>query len=309
MTHLRLSSASASPSAGVQLALAITWLTAGANFLGFKIAVGALPPFLMMSLRVGIAGVLILLALFMMRMSLPRPSLRQCRDACLSGLLFLTLGQGLIVAGVQYVSAGYAALLAATAPLMTALMAWLLSGLRPRGPALAGILVGFAGLLLLIAPGLGMPGMAGGIALILAGTLAWGGGMYHATTMMRPESTLVATVLQMLPASAMLLAVSAVSGELDGFVAASVPTDAWAALAYLILIGSLLGYSAFVWMLPRVSAPVTNSFFYVGPVITLFLGWLVLGETVRPIELVGAVITLFGVALMISSPRLARGGR
>ncbi len=72
----------------------------------------------------------------------------------------------------------------------------------------------------------------------------------------------LAPALQMLPASAMLLMMSAVSGELDVFVAASVPFDAWAALAYLIVVGSLFGYSAFVWILPRVSAPIANSFFY-----------------------------------------------
>ncbi|MEM8951689.1 MAG: EamA family transporter [Pseudomonadota bacterium] len=297
------------PSAGVHLALVITWVTAGANFLGFKIAVSALPPFLMMSLRVGLASVLLLLVLIAMRWPLSRPSFRQCRDACLSGLLFLVLGQGLIVAGVQYVGAGYAALLAATAPLMTALIAWTFSGHRPRGLALAGILLGLFGLMLLIAPGLGMPGMTRGIVLILAGTLAWGAGMHHAATMMRPENALVATVLQMMPASAVLLAMSTLFGELDGFALTSVSLQAWAALAYLIVVGSLLGYSAFVWMLPQVTAAVANSFFYVGPVIALLLGWMVLGEVVQPLELGGAAITLFGVALMLSSPWIAREGR
>lgn len=320
MTLLRLPSPGAGLSAGVRSALAITWLTAGANFLGFKIAVSALPPFLMMSLRVGLAGILLLLVLVAMRMSgprsniwprpslRPRPSLGQCRDACLSGLLFLVLGQGLIVAGVQYVSAGYAALLAATAPLMTASISWALGGVRPSGQALAGILIGFVGLLSLVAPGLGEPATSRGIVLILAGTFAWGAGMHYAATRVRPENALVATVLQMLPASVMLLTLSALSGELDHFVAKAVSVDAWMALGYLVVVGSLLGYSAFVWMLPRVSAPVANSFFYVGPVITLFLGWMVLGETVRPLELVGAVVTLFGVALMLSSPRRRRGG-
>ncbi|MEL6965650.1 MAG: EamA family transporter [Pseudomonadota bacterium] len=307
--NLRLLSASTQSPAGVQLAVAITWLTAGANFLGFKIAVGAIPPFLMMSLRVGVAGLLLLLALFAMRISFPRFDLRPYRDACLSGFLFLALGQGLIVAGVQYVGAGYAALLAATAPLMTAMIAWILAGARPGNQAIAGILLGFGGLLLLIVPSLGIPGTAKGVGLILAGTLAWGAGMHHATTMRRPESALVATVLQMLPASVILLIMSAVSGEWDAFVASSVSVDAWAALAYLIIVGSLLGYSAFVWILPRVSPQVANSFFYVGPVIALFLGWMVLEETVRPLELVGALITLAGVALMISSPRLVRRGQ
>lgn len=296
-------------SAGLHLALAVTWLTAGANFLGFKIAVGALPPFLMMSLRVGLAGALLLLLLWATKRSLPRPSLLQCRDACLSGILFLVLGQGLIVAGVQYVSAGYAALLAATAPLMTASIAWTLTGLRPGGQALAGILLGFFGLLLLIVPSLGMPGTARGILLILAGTFAWGAGMHHAATMRRPDSTMIATVLQMLPASAILLLMSLSSGEFDGFVPSSVPLEAWSALAYLVIVGSLLGYSTFMWLLPRATAPVANSFFYVGPVIALFLGWIVLDETVQPLELVGAVITLLGVALMISSPRSVRGRR
>ncbi len=304
------------PAWAVPLALGLVWLTMGGNFLGFKVAVETVPPFLMISARLLLAAAILLpLALaFDGRLrpgsaSVPRrtpwPTARQARSAVVMAVLLLVIGQGSVVWGVQRLDAGTAAVLTSSIPLWVALLGFVWLRQRPSRRGLAGLGLGFVGLVVLSLAG----GGAGArldpfaVAAVLAGAASVAAGVLYGHDADMPENAALGTAIEMLAAGAVLLAVSLAAGETGGFHLGQVSGRSWTALAYLVVGGSLVGFGAFVWLTRAASAATASSFAYVGPVVALALSVPLLGEALGPIKLAAAGLALAGAALLVGADK------
>lgn len=285
-------------------ALALVWAYNGANYLAFKLGVMALPPLVLAALRFGAAALLILpLAAWRLR-GRPTPTVRQLAAAGLLGVVMLIGGQTVSLWGVQSLPAGVAAVFASSSPLFLALFAWAMLR-QPLGPRqLLGVGVGFAGLV-----GMGWSASAlgsfhpVGAVFMLAAAASWAAGSLLAARIDLPEDRIVALTAQLVAAGMLLVMLAWATGELGTTDYAAVPARAWASLAFLVVVSSLIGYAAFVWLNATVSPTLANTFFYVAPVIALGLGALFLDEPLSWPKEASAAAALVGVILMVSGSR------
>lgn len=280
----------------VALGLATVYLVWGSTYLAIRFAVETLPPFLMAGTRFVVAGTI--LYGWRRAAGFPRPTRAQWRAAGVVGALMLMVGNGGVTWAEQWVESGTTALMVASVPLWMVLMDWLRPGGRPPRPAVwAGILVGLAGVLLLFgSPEIDPRYTAGWVALLLA-SIAWAAGSLYSRTAVLP-APLLATGMQMLAGGALLLLAGALTGEVRAIDPAAFSLRSVLALGYLIVFGSLLGYSAYVWLL-RVTPPaLASTYAFVNPVVAVFLGWLLAGERVTPRIVLASLVIVGGVALI-----------
>ena len=290
----------AAPRGLVVAAFAAIYLIWGSTYLGIRFAVETIPPFLLGGTRFLLAGGA--LYAWLRLKGVPNPSCYHWRNAAIVGGLLLGVGNGGVNWTEQKVASSLTALLIAITPLWFVLLDWLRpGGLRPSPQTMLGIVVGFAGVALLVGGpdfnrenSIHLPGVA---ALMIA-SIAWASGSLYARYTPKPDSSLMAGALQMLAGGAALFAVGLLSGEAAKFDWAGVSgRSAWA-LTYLTVIGSLVGFTAFSWLL-KVSTPArVSTYAYVNPVIAVFLGWAIGGETLPPRALWAAAVIVFGVVII-----------
>jgi len=235
----------------------------------------------------------------------PRPTKAQWRDALVTGVLLLCCGNGAVAWAEQRVPSGLAALLVAIVPLWMVLVEWLRPrGIRPTVSIVAGVVVGLIGLVVLIGPrtlvGDGDVDRLGAIVLVVA-SLAWAGGSVYNRYGARPDSALMSTGLQMIAGSVGLLLVGVGAGELGTLHLARVSSASWLGWLYLVTFGSLVGFTAYVYLLRAVSPAKASTYAYVNPVVAVFLGWAIAGEPVTMRTLAAAAIILGGVAMITIS--------
>lgn len=295
------------PSTGlVWGALSIVYVVWGSTYLAIKITVETLPPFLSAGLRFGLAG-LLLGAIIAIRRGpgALRVSGQQFAAAGLVGMLLLFGGNGMVVvAESRGVPSGIAALLVATVPLLVVVLR-ILTGDRPRWATLTGVLLGFAGLAALIASrgGGGVVPVGGALLVVLAAT-SWSIGSFFSRRLPLPRDPFVASVYEMIVGGVAMSAVGVGLGE--PALLAHGSTRSWLALAYLLLVGSLVAFTAYVWLLQNAPISLTATYAYVNPAVAVLLGALLLDERITgPVLLSGAVI-IVGVALVVSTERPAR---
>lgn len=296
--------------AGAMLLVYVIW---GSTYLGIRLVVtGGLPALPAMGARFLVAGTALLVAL---RLRGGPGSVRIERRQVLPligiGTLLLFLGNGFVAVAEQIVPSGLAALLVSTTPIWLVVLSALV-GTRTRAVTWAGTLVGFAGTAVLARPG-GHEGVAWwGVALILCASLGWSVGSFASGRLPLPANPFVSAGAQMIVGGFLMLSVGTVTGMLGyglGGVPlrdvhlAAVPLSAWGALAYLTLVGSLVAYTSYYWLLRNAPLQLVSTYAYVNPVVAVFLGWLVLREEITDAELVGGGIAVLGVALVISSER------
>ncbi|MEW6338783.1 MAG: drug/metabolite exporter YedA [Acidobacteriota bacterium] len=283
--------------AAIGLALAAVYVVWGSTYLGIRIALEGFPPFLMAGVRSLVAGAL--LYGFLRLRGAPRPSALQWRSAALVGGLLLLGGNGGVVWAEQTVSSGMAAVVVSTVTLWAALFAGIW-GEWPHRVEWLGMLLGFTGVVLLNFGGNLKGSPAGAVALGIA-TVSWALGSMWSRKLALPGG-MMAAAAEMLAGGALLLVASAVAGE-------SAPPSpsfrAVLALLYLIVFGSLIGFTAYIYLLGAVRPAVATSYAYVNPVIALLLGMWLAGERVSAHEWLAMPIVLAGVALVA----LARGRR
>ena len=286
--------------ARVVAAFAAVYLIWGSTYLAIRVAIDSVPPFVMAGIRFIIAGVV--LFLWARSRGAPAPSRRNWAGALVIGLLLLTTGNGAVVWTEQRVPSGLTALLVATVPVWTVIVEWIGAGReRPRGRTVVGLLVGLAGVGLLVAPG----EVAGGTrvdplgALVLmGGSISWAIGSVYSRRAGLPRSPQLATAMEMLCGGAGLLIVALVSGELAAFHPAAITLRSALAVLYLIVFGSLIAFSAFVWLL-RVSTPArVSTYAYVNPAVAVLLGWALAGEPLSVRTLAAAAVIVAGVVLI-----------
>lgn len=279
------------------LCIYVIW---GTTFLGIRIAVETIPAFLMAGLRFTLAGGLMLPVLLARGGRFP--NLLHWRSAFIVGGLMLGGGIGLLSFAEQRIPSGLAALVVATIPIWMALLEWLgVGGNRPTLQTFAGLGVGFVGAILLFAPALqGAAGGydLGGMAIVLLGATLFATGSLYSRRAPVPDDTRISTASEMLAGGVVLLIISLLTGEPARFDVAAVSTRSLLALAYLIIFGSVVGYTAYLWLLKTVEPAKVGTNFYVNPVIAVFVGWLVADEKVTALMIVAAGVIFLGVAVI-----------
>lgn len=284
----------------VILAFAIVYLVWGSTYLAIRVAVETMPPFLLAGVRFLAAGSMMFVWLNFRGMALP--DRKQWLHAAVAGILMLLGGNGLVVWAEQTISSSLAALLVALTPMWFALLDWWRpSGHRPALFTVIGILVGFGGVAMLVS-GHNMSGVAisqnpwGLVALILAGFF-WAAGSLWSRYNAKSESPWMNAALQMICGGVALLLLSCFRGETAHFKYTQTSTHSWLALLYLIVFGSWIAFSAYVWLL-KVSTPAkVTTYAYVNPVMAVLLGCLLLGEPFGARTFWAATVILIGVII------------
>ncbi len=274
----------------------------GSTYLAIRYAVETMPPFVMGGSRFLISGVL--LYAWSRSRGAPRPTLRQWRNATIAGGFLLLGGNGGVVWAEQTVSSGMTALLVSILPFWLVIIEWARPPRRrPSAAVLIGLVVGFLGLVVLIGPGdIGANGVSllGAIVLILA-SLSWAIGSFWSRDADMPESGLLTTGMEMLGGGALLFLAGVVFGELRGLDVSAISRASWVGWIYLIVFGSLIGFTSYIWLLDKVSPAHLGTYAYVNPVVAVILGWAIAGETFSLRTGIAAVIVICAVALITTA--------
>jgi drug/metabolite transporter (DMT)-like permease len=287
----------------VWTAILILYVVWGSTYLGIRVAVVTIPPFVMGAVRFGIAGLVVLAAVAIARRgAFVRPTGRELRDCAFIGTCFMFGGMGLVSWGEQTVPSGITGVLIAMMPVWVAVYGRVF--FRERLPALAivGIVIGMVGVVVLVGQGVAVEGSLdpAGIAALVLSPMIWAAGSTFAAKRARlPSDPFLATGLEMLSGSVVLAVAAVLSGELASFRPADVSANAVLATAYLTVVGSLVAFTAFVWVIRHAPLPLVTTYAFVNPVIAVFLGWLLLHEAVGPVQLIAGAIIVAGVALII----------
>lgn len=306
-----MSSATAGAAAGphpaaIALAFATICLVWGSTFLGIRFAVETLPPWTMIGVRSLLAGAA--LAGFARLRGAALPDAAGWRAAALTGALLFLFGHGLLAWGAQRVPSGHAAVLLATIPLWVPFTTWALGERRPGLATLAGLALGFAGVVVLMAPD-PTPGPETGSALdavavaaLLVSALAWALGTAVSRRLPTASSSAMSAGAQLLAGGTLALLAGAAGGEWSAPPAGGVSMASLLGLAYLVVFGSLAAFGAFTWLL-QVWAPTrVATYAYVNPVVALVLGWAVLAEPLGAREAGATALVLAGVAVVMLAP-------
>ena len=293
----------------IMAGLAVIYVVWGSTYFAIRIAIETLPPMTMAGLRWLIAG-LPLYVLLRLRGEPIRPPRRQWLAAGVIGSLMLLGGNGLVCWAEQTVASGLAALIVGTVPLWIVLLEWLVfRGTRPTGRMLGGLILGLAGILILVGPRRlgGQPiHLPGGIALLLACAF-WALGSLYSRRADLPRSTWLATAMEMILGGAVLLIVGLAVGEAGKLDLAAISLRSVLALGYLVVFGSVVALTTYLWLLQVCLPARVATYAYVNPVIAILLGTLFANEPLSPrVAVAAAVIVAAVVVITRSSARRAR---
>jgi drug/metabolite transporter (DMT)-like permease len=283
----------------VVAALGTVYVVWGSTYLAIRYALETVPPFLMMAVRCGVAGVL-LFAWGRLR-GVGAPTAREWRGAAGAGALLFLGGHGALSWAEQTVSSGVASVVFATIPLwMTLLQASMDRAHRVGVRTVLGVLGGAGGVIVLVGPWRalgGDPVSRIGVAALLFSALSWSLGSALTRSLPPARSAALAMGAQFICGAMMLLVASAVAGELRGLESVEVSKRSVLALVYLVAFGSILGFGAYSWLLRNLSLSRVSTYAYVNPVVAVALGWVLGGEVVN--ARVGAAATLVVVSVIV----------
>jgi drug/metabolite transporter (DMT)-like permease len=284
----------------VWTALGLVYIFWGSTYLAIVYVVDTLPALLAASARFAVAGALVLLYLLLRRgRTALRATRRQAGTAVLIGVLLLLGGNGLVsVAEERELPSSLAALLIAAVPLWVVLLR-ASTGDRPARRTVLGVTIGFAGVAILLLPGARPEGVELlPAAMVVGSSLLWSLGSFLATRLDLPDDVLFTSVLQMAGGSLSLGLAGLVRGEtLDP---AGVTTTSVLALAYLVVFGSLVAFTAYSWLLGVAPVSKVSTYAYVNPVVAVVLGALIAGEAIGPLTVLGGLVTVLAVAIVVS---------
>jgi drug/metabolite transporter (DMT)-like permease len=288
----------------VLVCFAIVYFVWGCTFYAIRIGVETIPPHLLAGLRYLVAGLFFYPTLRIVTRE--RPTLAQWRTAFITGALLFAVGNGTVSWAEQTVPSGIAALLVATVSLWMLLVDWLRpGGARPAPRVIAGFILGFLGMALLVGPKhLGNSERidpAGAFALIGA-SLAWAIGSIYSRHHPLPRSPLLGAGMQTLCGGVLLCLTSIAIGETRHFHPADVTMRSWMGLLYLTVFGTGLGFSAYVYILKHSTASRVATYAFVNPVVALFLGWFLAGEPLTLRTALASGVILTAVILVITAP-------
>jgi len=284
----------------VLTAFGLVYVLWGSTYLGIRIAIETIPPFLMAGVRFLVAGA-ILYAFARVR-GAPRPERAHWRSAFVLGALLLVLSNGGVTWAEQTVPSGITSLLVCTAPLWMVTLDWLFfGGHRPTLAMTIGLVIGLTGVVVLIGPGQIAHGGGidpAGAAVLLAAPVFWCVGSLWSRHAPLPKAPILAIGMEMIGGGVILLALALVTGEIAHVDVRAISTRSYAALAYLVVFGALIGFTAYLWLLRVTTAAKVSTHSFVNPVIAVFLGWAVAGEEFTMRTLAASVIIVAAVALI-----------
>jgi drug/metabolite transporter (DMT)-like permease len=309
-TEPRQSPASGAPerpiTVGVVVALGTVYLVWGSTYLAIKYIVGSIPPFLAMGARFLLAGAILTGVLLVSR---GRPAFRmtgsQLATAALCGLFLLVGGNGLVAVAEQDVDSSMAALLIAGTPLWVVLLRAVLRD-RPSAATVGGLLVGLVGVAVLLLPGVQGEAALGPLLLVCLSSILWSCGTVLATRRPMPGDPFVTTVVEMAVGGTALVVLGSLGGEWGRLDLGAARPSAWIAFVYLVVVGSVVGYSAYVWLLARAPLSLATTYAYVNPAVAVVLGSLFLAEPLTANVLVGGAIIIAAVAFVITAESRGR---
>jgi drug/metabolite transporter (DMT)-like permease len=286
--------------ARVWAALVVVYVVWGSTYLAIDLAVETMPSFLMLAVRFFAAGAVLYL---LSSRGAERPRLVHWRSALAIGGALLLLGNGGVAYAVQHADTGVVALIVGSVPLWMALLDRIVYGQRLAPAAVAGLVLGFGGIAFLARPT--GDGSVAALIVVLLGSLAWAAGSLYSRKAPLPERPLQGASMEMLAGAALLAIAGAATGELGQIGANAVSTESLLALVYLIVVGSLVGFSAYIWLLKAAPTHLVGTYAYVNPVVAVLLGALWLGEPITLPTVVGGAAIVAAVALIVSAKPVA----
>lgn len=300
-----MSASSPAPRGRLIAAFAAVYLVWGSTYLAIRVAVETIPPFFMAATRFAVSGALLYGFLWFTRRI--RPTAKQWRDNAIVGLFLMLGGNGLVCWAEQSVPSGIATLLVSAGPFAVVLLDWAIHaadpekkrGTRPTLPIWIGLALGFLGLALLVGPDVAHG--TGGLTLLnvgalLAATWLWSAGSLYGRYASEPAEPFTASAIQMVTGSGWLFLASLLAGEPFRLHVSEFTPHALGAWAYLTLVGSLVGFTAFVWLMKHSTPAKVYTYTYVNPIVAVFLGWLILHEKVDSRTFLAAAVIIAGVA-------------
>jgi drug/metabolite transporter (DMT)-like permease len=289
----------------VVMAFAAVYLIWGSTYLGIHLAVESIPPFSMAGSRALVAGAL--LYVWARGRGATRPERIHWREAAIVGGFLLLGGNGLVSWAEQTLPSGVTALIVGSIPLWMVLLEWLWhSGPRPTVGTVSGLVVGFVGVGLLVAPaklGSGERANSSTALVLLLGPLFWAIGSLYSRRARLPSSQLLGAAMEMLAGGALLMVAGAAFGEWKHFEFARVSTHSAIAWIYLTLFGSLVAFTAYVWLLKASTPARVSTYAYVNPVVAVFLGWAVIHEPITLRTMLAALAIIIAVVIIVTRSR------
>lgn len=294
---------SASLKVKIALAFGAIYLIWGSTFLATRYAVRTIPPFFVSGMRFFVAGcVLFAFARLRNREVL---TWRMWRAATAMGALFFLICHGGLSWAAQHVSSGVSALLMSSISMWTAVLEWARpSAAKPGRRIMISLMIGFVGIALLVVRPEVLAGSTFGTigaGVVLVGAFSWAAGTVLTRRMPLPSSTVLSASMQMIGGGGLLLLVAVLSGQAAKLNVGAISTQSWIAMLFLTAIGSLVGFTCYIWLLGVASPTRVATYAYVNPIIALFLGWVIGGEQLSLRSLIASVIVVGSVATIITS--------
>jgi len=292
------------PAWKILLAFAIIYFVWGSTFLAIRVGVREVPPFLLAAMRFVIAG--LVLYIWMLAHGERSPTPRQWRSASILAILIFALDYGLLFWAEQRVPSGLAAVMLATIPVFMALSEIILLRTQRLTVRLTlALLIGIAGVAVLVSRSLNLGGAPidtmGAVALIIA-AISWSVASALSRKLPLPSSKVMSSGAQMLAGGVFLTLTAAALGEFRNFHPAAVSRQVWLSLLYLIVAGSIIGFTAYVWLLHHESPTKVGTYAYVNPVVAVLLGYFPGGESLGLRTILGTLFVLISVVLITTTP-------
>jgi drug/metabolite transporter (DMT)-like permease len=290
----------------VWIALGIVYVVWGSTYFAIAVVVETMPPLLTAALRHLLAGLAMAAWLFARDREAFRVTRPQFWNAALVGTLLLGGGNGFVMLGERTVPSGLAALIIASVPLWIVVMR-LLKGDRIGADVIGGVALGLVGVGILVVPG-GLDGTTDlvGLLMILIATLSWAFGTFLSPRLQMPRNVFASIAIQMLAAGIACAVAGAAIGEAQHVDPSRFSTDSLVGLAYLVVVASLVAYSAYTWLLQNAPVSLVSTYAYVNPVIAVFLGTVFLAEPLATTTIAGAALIVAAVAFIVTRSSATR---
>ena len=290
--------AARAPAREVWIALGIVYIAWGSTYVGIRYMVETVPPLIGAGLRYFSAGLVMYAFIAARRRTLPRIPARELASITLVGILLLVGGNGFVSVAERHVPAGLAALLVASVPLWLLILRYL-SGERPGRTTLAGLAVGFVGVALLVARGGRGQGVSNpDLLVVICAALSWALGSFASSRLPMPRDAALGTALEMLIGGVVLAGLGPLLGEHWSAVGHA-SARSLVAIAYLALFGSILAFTAYVWLLQHAPISQVSTYAYVNPAVAVVLGAVLLSERITVVTVIGGLVILAAVAIVI----------
>jgi drug/metabolite transporter (DMT)-like permease len=292
----------------VLIAFAALYVIWGSTYLGIRFAIETIPPFLMAGARFVSAGLIMYVIAW--SQGIGKSTWANWRTSLIIGACLLLAGNGGVTISEQHIDSGLAALIVAIVPIYIVLLGWAM-GMAPRPSSIVWLALvgGFVGVGILFGPALHFSSEQGrhpaiGISILLVSSFIWSAGSLYSRTAKHAASPFLTAAQQMLCGGALLLVAGVVTGELPQFHPGSISISSLASFVYLVIIGAVVGYTAYIWLLRHCEPTKVATYAYVNPIVAVLLGAVFAGETLTMRTLIAAALIIGSVALVITAQQL-----